>query len=49
MQQQVIGIMLKAEIELWRGLKISRCIRSSRPDPDYAIFLSQFDSFEEGW
>jgi len=29
-------------------VKISRWIRSSRPDPDYAIFLSQFDSSSQG-
>jgi len=26
---------------------ISRCIRSSRPDPDYAIFLPQIVSLEK--
>jgi hypothetical protein len=29
--------------------KISRCIRSSRLDPDYAIFLPQIVSFRIGW
>jgi len=28
---------------------ISRCIRSSRPVPDYAIFLPQIVSFRIGW